>query len=183
MVFCNTPKEEEEMMRKTLCLVVACIFALGLVSVSNVSALGLSKIRYTEWLVSMTLKWYTPEGDYDGAVAGGDTWMIIGEPEEGVAMTAVPLVNSFTGWGLGSQALIELDGYTYNATKNRLKSIYGYVGVMFDGLPEYEGDLIAKITFSSSKAFTGSIVIVEPDGYRWEISLKGKKLGKWTGPS
>ena len=170
-------------MRKILWLVVACIFALGLVSVSNVSALGLNKIQDTEWLVSMTFRWYTSEGDYDGAVAGGDAIMEIGEPGHGVFIAAVPMVNSLTGWGLGSQGVIDLYEYTYNPTKNLLKSTSGFVGVFFDGVPSYEGDLIAKITFSSSKAFTGSIVIVEPDGYRWEISLKGKKLGKWTGPS
>jgi len=186
MVFSNTPKEEEEMMRKTLWLVVACLLALVIVSVSNVSALELKKIKYTEWLVSMTAKLSTLEGDYIGAYAGGDAILDIGDPADGVYMRAVPLVNSFTGWSLGSEGEVALyTGYTYNPTKNRLKSTYGYVAIddPVIGLYEYDGELICKITFSSSKAFTGSIVIVDDVGsVRLVISLKGKKLGKWTGP-
>ena len=169
-------------MRRALCLAIVCILALAVVSVSNVSAVGLNKIQYTEWLVSTTWTFYTPEGYYDGAVAGGDAIMYIGAPEYGADMAWESLVNSMTGWGAGLQGAMGLDGYTYNPTTNLLKSTYGYVEwPLGDGL-YYEGELIGKITFSSAKAFTGKVTIVEPDGSRLEISLKGKKLGQYTGP-
>ena len=74
-----------------------------------------------------------------------------------------------------------LDGYTYNATQNVLKSTYGIaawpVGEAFE---DYEGGLIAKVTFSSATAFTGNVTIVKEDGSRLVISLNGKRLGKYT---
>jgi len=170
------------MMRRALCLAIVCILALAVVSVSNVSAVGLNKIQYTEWLVSTTWTWYTPEGYYDGAAAGGDAIMYFLTPEEGAGMAWESLVNSMTGWGAGLQGAMGLDGYTYNPTTNLLKSTYGYVEWPLGDGYSYEGELIGKITFSSAKAFTGKITIVEPDGYKWEISLKGKKLGQYTGP-
>jgi len=169
-------------MRRALCLAVACILALVVVSVSNVSAVGLKKIQYTEWLVSTTWTWYTPEGDYYLAAAGGDAIMDIGAPEEGAGMAWESLVNSMTGFGAGLQGAMGLYEYTYNATTNLLKSTYGYVEWPLGDGYSYEGELIGKITFSSAKAFTGKVTIVDLDGSRLEISLKGKKLGQWTGP-
>ena len=168
-------------MRRSFWLVVACMLTLAVVSVSDVSAIGLNKIQNTEWLVSTTWTWYTPEGNYDGAAAGGDAIMRIDAPEVGATMAWVSMVNTWDGWGAGLQGVMTFNGYTYNTTTNVLKSTYGFaewpVGEGFT----YEGELTGKITFSSANAFTGSVTFVDLDGYAWEISLKGKLLGRFTG--
>ena len=173
------------MMRRCLCLVIAFMLALVFVSVSNVSAIGLTKIQYTEWQVSTTWTWYTSEGNYDAAATGGDAIMFIGSPEDMASMSWESLVNSYEGWGAGLQGSMQLYGYTYNATTNILKSASGYaewpVGQMFYS---YEGELNAKFTFSSANAFTGKVTIVHEDGSSLVISLNGKKLGQFpAGPA
>jgi hypothetical protein len=169
------------MMRRSLCLAVMCMLALVVVSVSNVSAMGLNKIQYTEWLVSTTWTWYTPEGYYNAAAAGGDAFMYIGSPEETAIMEWESTVNSFDGYGAGYQGDLRLYGYTYNATTNVLKSTSGYAEwPVGEGFYSYEGDLIGKISFSSATAFTGNVTIVEEDGSKLVISLKGKRLGQYT---
>jgi hypothetical protein len=179
----HTKEEEGHMMRRFLCLAVACMLALLVVSVSNVSAIGLSKIENTEWLVSTTWIWYTPEGYYDGAAAGGDAIMYIGTPESGAGMAWESMVNSFEGWGAGLQGQLTLDAFTYNATTNILKSTSGSAAwPLGDGFYAYQGPLTGKITFSSTKAFTGTVTIVHEDGSSLVISLSGKKLGQFPAP-
>ena len=164
-------------MRRSLCLAVACMLALVVVSVSNVSAIGLNKIQYTEWLVSTTWTWYTPEGYYNGAAAGGDAIMGIASYEEGADIEWESLVSS-SYVGSAIKGDISLNGYTYDATTNVLKSTYG--SVQWDDF-SYEGELSCKITFSSANAFTGKVrIIFDEFGNSLVISLQGKKLGQYN---
>jgi hypothetical protein len=166
------------MMRRSFCPAVAFMLALVVVSASNVSAIGPNKIQNTEWLVTTTWTWYSAEGYYEGAAAGGDAFMKIGLPEDPLLMTWKSTVNSF---GLiMDQGYMELHGYTYNATTNILRSTSGYAEwPVGDNFYAYEGDLIAKITFRSANAFTGNVTIVNSFGfYKLVISLNGKRLGQ-----
>jgi hypothetical protein len=172
-------------MRKILCIVVACILALVFASVSNVSAFGAGKIRYTEWLVSTTVRWYDDAGDYQFAMAGGDSYLYIEDEARGGWIESFPLVATLWGGDPGSWGEIWFYPYTWKGDKNLLKAYYAEV--YFEdsvGNPWEDWADVAKVmlTFSSTTAFKGTITIVHPDGSRCVITLKGKRLGKYAGP-
>jgi len=165
-------------MRKALCLAVVCIFALVVVSVSNVSALGKGKILYAEYLITAKLKFFDPTGAYDGGAGGGDgivyiddTWVWGDYAFLVTSDEAVP----------GSTAEFTLYDYTWNATKSLLKSIDCDVDVYDpDGNPiySYSGLCAAKINFRSAKSFTGTLTFIDA-GSETVLTIKGKKLGQY----
>ena len=169
-------------MRKALCLVLACILALVFVSASNVSALGIGKILYAEYLISAKIKFFDDTGAYDGGAGGGDGIVYIGDSDVDIAYAF--LVDSFDMAVPGSTAWFTLYDYTWNSTKSLLKSfaidmdVYDPDGLLIDS---YSGPCVAKITFSSAKAFTGTITITI-DGSKMVITIKGKKFDQWPGP-
>jgi hypothetical protein len=166
-------------MRKALCLSVVCIFALVVVSVSNVSALGKGKILYAEYLITATVKFFNEvTGDYEGGIGGGDGIVYI--DDTWVDGAHAFLVNSEFG-AVGSTVWFALYDYTWNATKSLLKSSDCEVEVYDpDGNPiySYSGLCAAKITFSSAKSFTGTLTFIDA-GSETVLTMKGKKLGQY----
>jgi hypothetical protein len=171
-------------MKRILFLLVACIMITGFLSASDVLAVDLTKLPYSEWKITGLSTRYDA-GAYNGSAVISQGMLTIGEPADGViAVTnhGSDLLASLLGGLVEYYCAHQLGAYTLGVDK--IKSTTCTMNcVDYLGNPglTFSGPCDAKIIFGSGTQFDGTITI--PDlwgaGNQGIFTIKGTKVGKY----
>jgi hypothetical protein len=171
-------------MKRILCLAIACISALVLISASDVSALNISKIIGNEYHVKGLATSYL-DGSYTGtAVAEG--MMLIKEPDDG--MLAVTTVITDLSTYLMSSGTVyqyyctfQFGPYAQKGSKLTSNTCnIGCIGPDITPILNYNGDCDVTIKLQGQKKLKATVNFTTDEGVKMVFEGQGEKLGQWT---
>jgi len=177
-----------KMMKKILNTAIVCTLVLGFLSVSDVFAVDTTKLADKEFKFTGIAKRYDGEA-YNGSAQITQGTLVFGNPEDAPAVYAVHNIASDINYSY-SDGLFEYYCFTelgsYTTGVDKIKSTECSMECYTAGLNPFvtTGGPVAcdaKIVFSSSTAFTGTITI--PDlwdvGAPYVLTISGKFVGKY----
>lgn len=172
-------------MKRISTTVIVCALILVSASISDVLAVDTTKLEQKEFKLTGTAKRYDADG-YDGSGQITQGTLLFGNPDQGVIAAhniASDLMISLGGGFFELYSILELGPYTPGVDK--IKSTECTMSIYDQTLTELmtygPGPCDAKIVFSSTNAFTGTITI--PDfwdiGVPYVLTVSGKFAGKY----
>ena len=171
-------------MKKSLCIAAVCIMAAVLLSVSDVSAINITKLIGNEYYFTGSGVTYAG-GNYAGS-AIGEGMLVIGDPSAG-AQAVVTSVTAFSGWVMYGQfqyyCAFQLGPYTPSIDNLKFTSntcAANCIGQ--DGVTEimnYSGACNAKLKFQGQKKVKMTISFSPQAGVEMVYTAQGVKMGKY----
>jgi len=176
--------KEGEIMKRGIYIAVVCIMAMVFLSVSDVSAIDISKLIGNEYYFTGSGVTYVG-GNYAGA-AVGEGMVVIGDPGSGI-QAVVTAITDFSAWMMYGQfqyyCAIQTGPYTPSIDNLKFTSdTCAATCIGQDGVTEimnYSGACNAKLKFQGQKQVKMTISFSPQAGVEIVYTTQGTKMGKY----